>query len=54
MDIYTRLDTLLGLKVSGHTNALTETSNLIDELHKRGECQIERQYRKALNKFSTW
>ena len=31
-DIYTRLEVLLGLKLSGHTDTLTEASNLIDEL----------------------
>ena len=28
-DIYTRLEILLGLKLSGHTDTLTEASNLI-------------------------
>ena len=37
--IYTRLQLLLGLKLSGHTKALSETSNLIDESYKRGEIQ---------------
>ena len=37
IDIYTRLQVLLGLKLSGHTDALTEASNLIDELYKRAE-----------------
>ena len=37
IDIYTRLEVLLGLKLSGHTDILTEASNLIDELYKRGE-----------------
>ena len=32
IDIYTRLEDLLGLKLSGHTDTLTEASNLIDEL----------------------
>ena len=36
IDIYTRLEVLLGLKLSGHTDTLTEASNLIDELYKRG------------------
>ena len=36
IDIYTRLETLLGLKLSGHTDTLTEASNLIDELYKLG------------------
>ena len=37
IDIYTRLEILLGLKLIGHTNTLTEASNLIDELYKRGK-----------------
>ena len=53
IDIYTRLENLLGLKLSGHTDTLTEASNLIDELYKRGEIQNKQQYRNALNKFST-
>ena len=31
-DIYTRLEVLLGYKLSGHTDTLTEASNLIDEI----------------------
>ena len=53
IDIYTRLEVLLGLKLSGHTDTLTEASNLIDELYKRGEIQNKKQYRNALNKFNT-
>ena len=34
IDIYSRLELLLGLKLSGHTDTLTEASNLIDELKK--------------------
>ena len=30
--IYTRLEVLLGLRLSDHTDTLTEASNLIDEL----------------------
>ena len=52
IDIYTRLEILLGLKLSGHSNTLTEASNLIAELYKLGEIQDKRQYRNALNKFS--
>ena len=52
-DIYTRLEILLGLKLSGHTDTLTEASNLIDELYKRGEIQNKQQHRNALKKFST-
>ena len=51
IDIYTRLEILLGLKLSGHTDTLTEASNLIDELYNRGEIQNKQQYRNALNKF---
>ena len=36
IDIHTRLEVLLGLKLSGHTDTLTEASNLIDEFYKRG------------------
>ena len=53
IDIYTRLEVLFGLKLSGHTDTLTEASNLIDELYKRGEIQNKQQYRTALNKFQT-
>ena len=51
IDIYTGLEILLGLKLSGHTNTLREASNLIDELYKRGEIQNKKQYQKALDKF---
>ena len=37
IDIYTRLEILLGLKISGHTDTLSEASTLIDELYKQGE-----------------
>ena len=50
IDIYTRLEVLLGLKISGHTDTLTEASNLINELYKRGEIQNKQQYRNAINK----
>ena len=53
IDIYTRLEILLGLKLSGHTDTLTEASNLIDELYKLGEIQNKQQYRNALDKFLT-
>ena len=53
IDIYFRLEILLGLKLSGHTDTLTGLLNLIDELYKGGEIQNKQQYRKALNKFST-
>ena len=50
-DLRTRLDTLLGLKQSGHTDTKTEASNLIDEIHKRSEIQTELHYREAFDKF---
>ena len=52
LDIYTRLEVLLGLKLSGHTDVLTEANNLIDELYKRAEIQNKQQYRNVPNKFS--
>ena len=51
IDIYTRLEDLLSLKLSGHTDTLTEASNLNDELYKRGGIQNKQQYRNVLNKF---
>ena len=51
IDIYTRLEVFLGLKLFGQSETLTEASNLIDELYKRGEIQNKQQYRNALNKF---
>ena len=53
IDIYTRLEVLLGLKLSGHSDTLTEASALLDELYKRGEIRTKQQYRNALNKFSS-
>ena len=53
IDIYTRLDVLLGLKLFGYTKTLTEASNLIDELYKRDEKQNKQQYRNALDKLPT-
>ena len=48
IDIRTKLEVLLGLKISGHTNTLTEASNLVDEICKRGQIQNKQQYRKLL------
>ena len=53
IDIYNRLEVLLGLKLSGHTNTLTEANILIDELYRQGEIQTKQQYRNALGKFHT-
>ena len=53
IDIYTRFEILLGLKLSGHSDTLSEASNSIDDLYKRGEIQNKQQNRKAPNKIST-
>ena len=53
IDIYTRLEVLLGLKLCGHADTLTEASNLIDEVYKRGEIKNKHQYQNALDKFKT-
>ena len=53
IDIYTRLEILLGVKLSGLTNTSSEAGNLIDELYKRREIQNKQHYRNALNKLST-
>ena len=44
IDIYTRFEILLGLKLSGHTDTLTEASNLIDGLYKRCEIKNKQQF----------
>ena len=51
IDIYTRLEVLPGLKLSGHTNTLTEANNLIDALYKIGEIQNKQKYRMLLTSF---
>ena len=53
LSIYTRLEVLLGLKLSGHTDTLTEARNLVDEYYERGVIQNENQYVKALGNFHT-
>ena len=53
IEFYTRLEILLGLKLSGHLNTLTETSNLKDGIYYRGEIQNEQQYPNALSKIHT-
>ena len=44
IDMYTNLEVLLGLKLYRNTDTLTEASNPIDELDKRGEIQTKQQY----------
>ena len=53
IDIYTKLEVVSGLKISGHTDTLTKASNLIDQTYKMGEIQNEQQYRNAFNNFFT-
>ena len=53
IDIYARLENLLGLKLSGHTDTLTEASNSIVELYRRGEFHNKQQNQNALNIFFT-
>ena len=53
IDIYTRFEILLGQKLSGHSNTLSEASNIIDDLYERVEKQNQQQYRNALNKIHT-
>ena len=53
IDIYTRLEILLGLNSAGHIDTLAEGSSLIDEVYKKGEIQNKEQYQNALNEFST-
>ena len=52
-DINTRCEILLRLKVSGHSETLTEASNLIDQLYERGEIQNEQEHQNAGDKFCT-
>ena len=40
-NIWTRLKLLLGLKLPGHTDTLTEASNLQDKIYQRGETKID-------------
>ena len=43
INICTRLEVLHGLKLSVHTNTLTEVSNWIDQFYKMGEIQNDQQ-----------
>ena len=53
IDVFTRMEILLGKKLSRHTDTPTEASNLIDEIYKKWEIQNEQQYRNGLDKFHT-
>ena len=52
-DIYTRMEVLLRLKLSGHTDNLAEASNLIVEVFKSVETENKQQYGNAPDKFRT-
>ena len=45
------LGVVLALKLSGHTNTLTEASSLLDELNKKVEMEIDQEHRNALGTF---
>ena len=49
--IYTGLEFLLGIHLSGHTDFLSEASNLIIDLYIRVETLNEKQYGNALEKL---
>ena len=53
IDNYTTHEILIGAKFSGHSDTLTEASNLKDDLYKREKIQNTQQYQNALSKFST-
>ena len=49
--MYTRIKILLGLRLSGHNDNLTEASHVKDEFYKEVEIQTEQQNRNRLNTF---
>ena len=51
IDIYTRLELLLGPKLSGPYHILSEASSSIDELNEQNETQSEQHYRTVLDNF---
>ena len=53
IDIYTKIEILLGLKFTGLTDTLREASTLLDDLFKKGKIQNKQQNRNALNRFHT-
>ena len=53
IDKWFRLEVLLGSKFSGHTDTLTDASNLIDDLYKRDKTQTEQHYQNDFDKFTT-
>ena len=53
IDIWTKLEVLLGWKLFDHTDTLTEASNVTDNFYKRFETQNKQQYQNVLDKFRT-
>ena len=53
IDISTKLEVLLGLKLSGHTDALSEAIILEGEISRNVEIQSEQQYEIAPDMFYT-
>ena len=51
IDIYTRLEILLGSNLFGHTDTLTEAGNSIDELYMRNEIQNDNNIEMLSTKF---
>ena len=51
IDNYNRLEVLLGLKLSGHTDTLTEASNLIDECTNEEKYKTNRNIEMLLTNF---
>ena len=51
IDIYTRLEISLGLKLLGHTDNLTESSNLIGELFKEVKFKTNNNIENLLTNF---
>ena len=53
IEFWNIVDVLLGSKLSGHSDTLTEAANFLGEIYEKGEIQNEQQYRNALDKFYT-
>ena len=51
IDIYTRLEILLGLKLSGHTDTVTEASSLKDDFYKEVKYKRNNNIEKLLISF---
>ena len=54
IELYTKLDVVLGWKLSGPTNTLTKASNLTFEFYRKGELENGYQNLFALDKLSNY